>query len=139
VSVVVAIAAAATYIVIWLTAARLLYGRWRARSLDLCAIRSPALYGGNAAYATFHWNAEKRTQVTGCALWAGLAWPLALPVVLVMVPAVARFLATTRVLSQAETRALAAQRERHIAELEREAGISQDYGDHPGYRQERTL
>lgn len=121
----VSIAIAAAYIVIWLTAARLLYGRWRARSLDLCAIRSPGLYGGDAAYAAFHWNAQKRTQVTGYALWAGLAWPLTLPVVLVIIPAVARFLATTRVLSQAETRALAAQRERYIAELERKAGISQ--------------
>ena len=108
----------AAYLASWLAAARLLYGRMRARSIDTNIRKYPGLYRkGDGAIR--RWNEEDRTVFMALALVAALAWPLVLPGA-VACRAVFRFLDSTPVLSQAEVADREKQRGQRIAELERE-------------------
>jgi len=102
----------------WLAAARLLYGRMRARSIDAMIRKFPSMYG-KGDKAVRRWNEEDRPWVMAAALAAALVWPLVLPGAMAR-RAVFRFLDSTPVLSQSETADREKQRSRRIAELERE-------------------
>jgi len=102
----------------WLAAARLLYGRMRARSIDAMIRKFPSMYG-KGDKAIRRWNEEDRPWVMAAALAAALAWPLVLPGAMAR-RAVFRFLDSTPVLSQAEMADREKQRGQRITELEQE-------------------
>lgn len=112
------IAAVAAYAAAGLAAARILYGRWRAQSIDVNARNYPNLYSPANAVAT--WNRIDRTGVMAGALAAAFFWPVKLPVA-ALIPVIIRFMNATSVLSRVEMQARIAERDRRIAELEREA------------------
>jgi hypothetical protein len=90
------------YLTAWLFSARWLFGHWRARMKD----------GGS-------WYDDIDTgPIMLGALALALIWPL-VPVF----GALIRFMKSSPILSQAEMRARIGERDRRIAELEREAGI----------------
>ena len=90
------------YALAWLFTARRLYGTWRARLRDR-----------NDWYD----DIDTAPVMLG-ALALALIWPL-VPAFMLL----ARFMQNSPVLSQAEMRDRLAERDRRIAELEREAGI----------------
>jgi hypothetical protein len=90
------------YAVTWLFSARWLFGHWRASMKD------------NGDW----WDDIDNVPVMLCALAVALIWPL-IPVF----GALIRFMKSSPVLSQAEMRDRLGERDRRIAELEREAGI----------------
>lgn len=94
--------AAACYAIVWLLTARRLYGTFRARMIDQ-----------NSWYD----DLDTAPVMLG-ALALALIWPL-VPLLLLLV----RFMKSSPVLSQAEMRERIGERDRRIAELEREAGI----------------
>jgi len=113
----IALAATAAYLAIWLYAARYLYGRWRARGIDYNR-REFSILCPTTGAAVDRWNRDDRGFVMAGALGLALIWPV-IPIAL----AIAAFLTSTPVLSQAEMRDRLAERDRHIADLERQLGI----------------
>jgi hypothetical protein len=105
------------YAVAWLLTARPLYGRWRAKGIDAKRRDFKYLCPDTPA-AIREWNSIDRGPVMIGALGLGLLWPL-LPAFIL----VTRFLDSAPQLSQAEMRDRLAERDKRIAELEREAGI----------------
>jgi hypothetical protein len=107
------------YAVAWLLTARLLYGKFRASSIDANIRRYPSSYpAANMPGALEKWNNVDRPIVMGAAVGAALAWPL-IPIALLVI----RFLDSAPQLSQAEMRDRLNERDKRIAELERETGI----------------
>lgn len=91
------------YALVWLYVARRLYGTWRARLKD-----------------KREWYPDIDTvPVMLGALATALVWPL-VPIAAALI----RFMDSAPQMSQAEMRDRLAARDRRIAELEREAGIS---------------
>jgi hypothetical protein len=90
------------YLTAWLFSARWLFGHWRARMID----------------SSNWWDDIDNGPVMLGALALALIWPL-IPVF----GALIRFMKSSPVLSQAEMRDRLGERDRRIAELEREAGI----------------
>jgi hypothetical protein len=113
----IALAATAAYLAIWLYAARYLYGRWRAKGIDHNRREYSCLCPTTEA-AVDMWNRDDRGFIMAGAFGLALIWPT-IPVAL----AVAAFLTSTPVLSQAEMRDRLTERDRHIADLERQLGI----------------
>jgi len=105
------------YAVAWLYTARWFYGRWRAKGIDHNRKDLPCLCP-DTAKAIESWNEIDRVPVMMGALGLGLLWPLTL----IAVPVI-RFMDSAPQLSQAELRDRLTERDRRIAELEREAGI----------------
>lgn len=96
------ITGASAYAIMWLFAARWLFGHWRARMKD-----------------SDGWYEDIDTVPVMLGAFAlALIWPL-VPVLAALV----RFMKSSPVLSQAEMRDRIWERDRRIAELEREAGI----------------
>ena len=106
------------YVATWLYTARALYGRWRAKSIDKDLREFPLLYR-TTAKAIESWNDIDRLGAMPGALALALLWPV-IPAFLLVV----RFMDGSPVLSQAEMRDRIAARDKRIAELEREAGIT---------------
>jgi hypothetical protein len=102
------------YAIAWLVTARVLYGRWRAKSID----HNVGSFSYTTKRAVASWNEIDRGPVMAGALGLALIWPLAL----LALPVIA-FMDSAPQLSQAELRDRLAERDRRIAELEREAGI----------------
>lgn len=97
-----AIAASVAYAITWLFAARWLFGHWRARMKD-----------------NREWYDDIDTAPVMLGAFAlALIWPL-VPVFAGLI----RFMKSSPVLSQAEMRERIGERDRRIAQLEREAGI----------------
>jgi hypothetical protein len=92
----------AAYGAAWLYVARYLFGHWRASMKD---------HGG------WYGDIDTAPVMLG-AFGLALIWP-AVPVLYLLV----RFVKSSPVLSQSEMRERIAERDRRIAELEREAGI----------------
>jgi hypothetical protein len=111
----------AAYLAVALYAARSLYGRIRAHSIDVNRDRYPLSYGTVEA-AVKSWDELDRGPVMALAALCALAWPLAAVVVPLGVLAY-RFMSSTPILSQSELQARVAERDKRIAELEREAGL----------------
>jgi hypothetical protein len=116
----IALAATAIYLMAGLYVARWFYGRWRRRGIDHRA--EDRLLYRSTAEAIDAWNDIDRPMAMAGALVASLVWPLSLVVGWLAIHA-ARFLNATPVLSQAEMRDRLAERDRHIADLERQLGI----------------
>jgi len=103
------------YALAWLYTARALYGRWRAKGIDKDAAR----FGYTTESAINSWNEIERAPVMVGALGLALLWPL-VPAALLAI----RFLDSAPQLSRAELRDRLAERDRRIAELERENGLT---------------
>jgi hypothetical protein len=112
------VAACLMYMTAALYAARWLYGHWRARSIDKLDCYPPT-----TEKAIENWNDIDRGPIMGAAVLCGLFWPLT-AIIGPLGILVYRFLNSTPVLSQSELRDRLAERDKRIAQLEREAGIT---------------
>lgn len=125
-SLIIVLLSVTAYLMAWLGCARLLYGHWRVRSIDSNVRRYPSLYRETDERGVpKYWIESDRAEVQVAAISAGLVWPVALPLVVIL-PLLGRFVEGSRRLSQSEMRRRAAAQDRRIAELEREAGIGQE-------------
>lgn len=108
---------AACYGLGWLVTARRLYGNWRAKGID--GYRERNSVSGTHARARAKWDRDNRAPVMTGALGLALIWPL-IPIAVLVI----RFMDSAPQLSQAEMRDRIGERDRRIAELEREAGVT---------------
>jgi hypothetical protein len=102
------------YAIASLITARLLYGRWRAKGIDANA----ANFGYTTDSAIDSWNEIDRGPVMAGAFGLGLLWPL-VPVFILLI----RFMDSAPQVSQAELCDRLRERNRRIADLERELGL----------------
>lgn len=114
---------AVAYLVLALYAARGLYGRMRARSVDNGNARLACLKGD----AVERFNEYDRPFVFIAAVAGGLAWPVCVPGACAAVRLV-RWFDRTAPKSSAELEAEHGRMRRRIQELERELGIGRDEG-----------
>jgi hypothetical protein len=105
------------YALAWLYTARALYGRWRAKGIDR---RLKDRYLASTTAASIDaWNEIDRGSVMIGALAVALLWPL-VPAFILLI----RLMDGSPQLSRAEMRDRLAERDRRIAELERENGLT---------------
>lgn len=118
-----------TYLAIAIAIARPIYGYARARSLDYNVRRHGSLYGGDPASA---WDRMDKGFVMLATVLLAIFWPAAwvYPAFAATAPLFARWVQGTSIRSETEKnitisqqRKAIAERDRHIASLERELGI----------------